>query len=432
MAAEYLNRFLGRAWANAASWRYSADLVNETAAILVNQFGDDWVRKETTPQREPAQSHLGGIQIGQALSIASEDEVIEMIELGRYLVAFKDDPELPTVVNGLKASYRSSLFQLAMAYRLRRQGHAVSLEPEVERSKVADIGISLAGFNVVAECYVPRPPEMMPSQTEIHHLGTQAMECLRDAAHLYSLAIRLRSWPTPASRKKLTTKIKEILAAIEARPGGNIYDIPGLLQEGENWQMSLMRTVESAAGGQSMLVLHPDFPEMDDGDLALFVRAKAGTMADFGLVDKEPQLVSGSHVGIWIDERSSTPVPNDLVVSLAEKIAAKIAQTRLGESRRIVMVRSADVLRMDDAHFGEFQRRLTATVQSHQYLDAVTFHASGFDSRIHRRPFRHRAVMMGTCHPNSRDIVESLLVWDERYTVPIGSESQVRPSLADP
>jgi hypothetical protein len=55
--------------------------------------------------------------------------LLEILEVGLYLDAFSDEAQIGDVVEALKSHYRSTFFQLAVAYRLRRAGCTVRIVP---------------------------------------------------------------------------------------------------------------------------------------------------------------------------------------------------------------------------------------------------------------------------------------------------------------
>ena len=79
--------------------------------------------------------------------------VSELAEVGLYLETFASDSQIRACVDGLRNDYESTLFQLAMAYRLCAAGcTTVHLEPETARGR-ADVAFTYDGIPFVAECY---------------------------------------------------------------------------------------------------------------------------------------------------------------------------------------------------------------------------------------------------------------------------------------
>lgn len=78
----------------------------------------------------------------------------ELLEIGLYLKCFSTDPRINDCITTLKlpAQYESTLFQLAMAYRLKMVGCEVCLEPPTIRGR-SDIEFRCENVTYIGECY---------------------------------------------------------------------------------------------------------------------------------------------------------------------------------------------------------------------------------------------------------------------------------------
>lgn len=80
--------------------------------------------------------------------------LIELCEIGLYLKEFSYDENISYVIDSLKhdAQYRSTYFQLALAFRIHKMDCSVSLEPQTLRGK-SDLQFNFESKTYIAECY---------------------------------------------------------------------------------------------------------------------------------------------------------------------------------------------------------------------------------------------------------------------------------------
>lgn len=145
-------------WHEAASkmagdLRLSADRLFADHAAVRGALGSPWVERETKVSERP-QVRLSDIHpLYVSLGSARDADVIAVAELAIYLMEFKDDPKIGEAISNLRdgKKYRPTLFELAMAYRWKKGGADIVLEPPIPHG-LADFSAVVDGTTFIIEC----------------------------------------------------------------------------------------------------------------------------------------------------------------------------------------------------------------------------------------------------------------------------------------
>lgn len=130
--------------------------VEQVLGVAQSLFGKEWLEDLIKVRKETPMFSQHPIMVGS--SSGSFNHLIELVEVCTYFVSFKGDKEIMTLIPPIKevSSYGDVLFQLAMAYRFKKLGFNVILEPAIENGLLADFTATLGDIKVVAECTVLR------------------------------------------------------------------------------------------------------------------------------------------------------------------------------------------------------------------------------------------------------------------------------------
>ena len=122
--------------------------------IVVSAFGWDWVQEEWERSQRKGFLRSNQHPLVRHVYLLERPNLYGLLELGRYLVEFSDDPDIDDVIQHMKGQgqFENHLFALAMSYRFSRAGARVSLEPQTDRGR-ADFLLVLEGIKVCCECY---------------------------------------------------------------------------------------------------------------------------------------------------------------------------------------------------------------------------------------------------------------------------------------
>ena len=111
------------------------ELADIAFSALGREFFESVLYKTNRVTRKKEISH----PLIRALSGGNVSELgaSELLEIGLYLKCLLNDPRISDCITTLKipAQYESTLFQLAMAYRLKMVGCEVRLEPRTVRGR---------------------------------------------------------------------------------------------------------------------------------------------------------------------------------------------------------------------------------------------------------------------------------------------------------
>lgn len=164
--------------------------------LVVNAFGWDWIRNEweRTQNQGPHALLSKRHPLVQHLDLLERLDLYALLETGRYIIEFADDPKIDEVLQNMKGhgQFENHLFGLAMAYRFCRAGGRVRLEPLTQRGR-ADFIMAVHGTEVCAECY--RQEHRGPKK-QIDSLAKQLITWQWDKGRRRSVVrITLRSLP---------------------------------------------------------------------------------------------------------------------------------------------------------------------------------------------------------------------------------------------
>jgi hypothetical protein len=142
----------------------------------------------------------------------------ELVELGIYLSAFAADLAITKILASLRNSreYESTLFHLAIAYRLGQAGCNPALEPKTDRGKKSDILFNFEGRTYVAECY-------RVNVSIFKHLGEFESVLARRLNHAtppsrkYRFRIHINALLTNDGMRRMVQKADELLSLFHSR-----------------------------------------------------------------------------------------------------------------------------------------------------------------------------------------------------------------------
>jgi hypothetical protein len=173
------------AWAErrSAKLQLSLDQLLNALALVRSVLGGEWLERE---ERKATIADFHPLY--RLFRSATDEALVEVCELARYLEGFKDDAALPAVIADLRsAKYPSTFFELCTGYRWKRAGAQVALQPKTPRG-VADFAATFEGLPFIVECsVVPHDFFAQPA----FRLAPMIKDSLRDALTETPLAAKL-------------------------------------------------------------------------------------------------------------------------------------------------------------------------------------------------------------------------------------------------
>jgi hypothetical protein len=144
------------AWADAQHSNLKIELGQLLAAheLVRSAMGPEWVAQQERIGDTARMAVSAFHPLYRDLSSATNQAAVAVAELATYLTEFKVDPALPAVLDDLRSDkFPSSFFELAMAYRWKKAGAQITLQPTVPAG-VADFEALLSELSFVVECSV--------------------------------------------------------------------------------------------------------------------------------------------------------------------------------------------------------------------------------------------------------------------------------------
>lgn len=260
--------------------------------------------------------------------------ISELAEVGLYLETFASDPQIRACVDGLRRDYESTLFQLAMAYRLRAAGcTTVHLEPETARGR-ADVAFTFDGMPYVAECY--RLSKAFSDYfVEAQHALYEGLLELVPPGRKYSFTVVIGDVPTFDTFRKIIAKFRKIVTAMALTPN--------LSSTGHRFGEHVLgvEDITDAEEDPDLRVWQDGTPRRrryEDAD-ALFMREMARGSNAFEALDAPcGERVFLTRVFVW--KKFEYPKPKKPDDVLLTKLSAKLKQTKPkhGKGGRILFV----------------------------------------------------------------------------------------------
>ncbi|KKL86270.1 hypothetical protein LCGC14_1946420, partial [marine sediment metagenome] len=277
---EPLDRFRHRALALAPSMGFSAAQVNESLGIILNSLGAEWVSEQVDTIRRGDPLPIRVHPIGGLFATPGEPQVAEVLELAEYLRLVATSSALPEVLANLRAQYRSTLLQLAFAFRFAQLSEETPLlEPPVQGGRVGDLDVTVHGNRYLVECYAPMAKLKGESSDEVQWLTHRSIEVVKDRDRVFSIAIALDAMPSAAERKLIVRAVKRLADQLEAQDWDGTGFPPTRLYVGENATVSVGLTVPTGPGENHAAVLDRAFPRFGEEPTTL-VAVRMATRAE--------------------------------------------------------------------------------------------------------------------------------------------------------
>ena len=144
-------------WKTKALERHMALRLNyqrrlEWYEIVIGVTNADWTVAQSAISSRPGSIVADAHPLFRFLNEGTDTALVQICELGLYLEAFKADPAFRTIATDLiSPKFASTLFELAMAYRWRRAGCEVELQPAAAAGKIADFSATMGDVPFLAE-----------------------------------------------------------------------------------------------------------------------------------------------------------------------------------------------------------------------------------------------------------------------------------------
>jgi hypothetical protein len=116
-------------------------------------MGPEWVARNIALTSNPALKISDSHPLFRSMHSVAPQNLVEVLEVARYLASFVDDPQRAGAVARLREAkgYLPRLFELAMAHRWKTAGALVTLEPAIPKG-LADFDATIGDTRYIVEC----------------------------------------------------------------------------------------------------------------------------------------------------------------------------------------------------------------------------------------------------------------------------------------
>ncbi len=160
-----------------------------------------------------------------ALNATSDIAIAEVCELAHYLIEFKNDPALPSVLDDLRsAKYHAIVQELAFAYRWRDAGAMVSLRPPT-RDGEADFLATIANLPFTVETSLFPTDIFKHPRFRLPTIIAESLDSVLKKAPPVTVKIRILKYPPGNREAQLRAWVKDAAQAFARNPH-SVYQLP--------------------------------------------------------------------------------------------------------------------------------------------------------------------------------------------------------------
>lgn len=378
-----------------------ASRVSSAFSIVLNAFGDDWLRAEL--QRCDPRKYGGliaGHPLVHALRIGQPSQTSEIVELAEYFVAFQPDPALPKIIDHMREQqhFENYRLPLAVGHRWLAVGARCSLEPGIG-NRQADLEVATGHARWVVECSNQNSSVAEDAKSKLRNIAFQRVSAAIDSSTA-PIALRVVGGFGVADQQltAVVRAVRDLVAKLSQDSEATFRTSVGA------WQIELRKLSLS----RDPLPDSPDDPATKDWDLICESKSVPRRFVDHFPKDESIRVpgIPRSRIYLRIDATE-----RDLEDAILRKINKKISQTSVKEApglRWITIGVQEDVLKLD-------RKRIEESV-----LDSLARHPRVLGiSLCHRRYWRGRhfydqLVWSNPTQQLPRDLLEEFLGVEDR------------------
>lgn len=211
--------------------------------LVRSALGAEWLDKQETKEakeRPIIQFH----PLYRELNSTTNQALVTVAELTKYLKRFAADPALPGVLTDLRSDkYPSTLFELAMAHRWRLAGADVRLQPPTP-SGIADFEATISGAPFIVECSVTPDTLFQEPRFVLPTLVTDAAAGVLDR-ELFAVAVKVTVHKPLAGdwQGELRRLVKDLTRAVIDRAHKELDT--RVAEEAEAWRVEMEQVTDA-------------------------------------------------------------------------------------------------------------------------------------------------------------------------------------------
>ena len=207
-------------WAEAQHKNLQIDLEQLLQAydLVRAAIGREWIEHQ---ERRAALAHVTVADfhpLYRDLNSSTNQAVVAVAELAKYLEHFTGDPALPAVLDDLRSDkFPSSFFELAMAHRWKKAGAQVTLQPATPKGKLADFQADIHEAHFFIECSVSPDDTFQEPSFRIPSLVVEAITSAVDEPIGIAAKVTLREFAAGDWQGDLRKAVKRLSREVVER-----------------------------------------------------------------------------------------------------------------------------------------------------------------------------------------------------------------------
>ncbi len=198
--------------------------ITEAFHIVFTAFGDGWLERELRKVNPKAYSVIAGHPLARAFHTCQPSDVSEVVELATYLKMLAGERHMDKLIAALSAAehFENTRFHLAMAYRYRRVGAEVTIDPPTKKGE-ADLLIGWRGERWLCECTRQNiSNEEVKNENILHSLTSAAMNALGRFDAAVTVKIIVKKIFLEFDVASTLRKMRELLRQWSAKPDTDV------------------------------------------------------------------------------------------------------------------------------------------------------------------------------------------------------------------
>ena len=384
-----IEHWIQRAHKRAKVLKLPINLINDSAAIVVNALGRRWL-DENFAKPDKSFPFPDKNPIVHDFEVAGDLQIVTIMEIAEYLRFLATTPGINKVLTMLKnkKQYFSSFLQIAYAYRFLKLGASeMVFEPPVDEGRHSDIFFLYKNQHFLVECFCPKYNDK--EQDSFQDILKYSVDKLFDAAKKYKTKIfyyiNFYRKITPQERKKVINLCITSLSKLISQGAKEIT------LNHDSCEIHIYNAGEIEKGNQEeyrTLITRLE-SESDFGCNAYLVAASQLEKVRNTFNYKR---IETSRLFMRRPPEEENP---EWIVDLGRKIEEKIAQVRrrLDNPRGVLIVNSEIGLlqnKIDEIYARRLQYKILKT---HENIDAVILTSHKW--MVHRRNQLIAALLLG-------------------------------------
>jgi len=374
-----LDNWAYRADRRAGILRLPRDFTGEARDIVVDAFGREWLEAEF--RRSP--QGFGFVSpphpVVEDFMVAGDPQISEIMEIAVYLKRLAGTPGLADVTRMIRerAQFPTTLLQLAYAYRFKRSGATVELEPEAAKGRKSDIGLLIGGSRYLAECYVPE----LGGKVALSELAEYSIPKIFKATNHLGLIARIRL----ELKKEIETPERIALELAVREALGKVKE-EGRVTTDHNLAMIVVEDISGVNPDPDWPDMSVDRPASVPGEADFVVSELAVASEDLERVRNGDYVKKNRRSRILIRwPKAPDQEISERIADLSRRLGAKLPQTKAPGAGRILVAQIPEAVERGSSDEAVVRDVAKGLLSKHSGIEAMILTARVWGERLRYR-----------------------------------------------